>query len=81
METYSFLRQLADSWALLAMFAFFVGIVIWAFRPGSNKVHKDTANIPFRHDDRPAPDQGNTRDVPRGTHRDVPLRGDKPAES
>lgn len=54
METYSFLRQLADSWALLAMFAFFIGIVIWAFRPGSKKIHEDTANIPFRHDDRPA---------------------------
>jgi hypothetical protein len=33
METYTLLRQLADSWALLAMFTFFVGIVIWAFRP------------------------------------------------
>ena len=54
METYTFLRQLADSWALLAMFAFFVGIVIWAFRPGSRKIHEDTANIPFRHDDKPA---------------------------
>ncbi|BBU57865.1 MULTISPECIES: CcoQ/FixQ family Cbb3-type cytochrome c oxidase assembly chaperone [Mameliella] len=59
METYSFLRQLADSWALLAMFAFFVGIVIWAFRPGSGKVHSDTANIPFRHENRPAPASGD----------------------
>ncbi|MBV7396293.1 cbb3-type cytochrome c oxidase subunit 3 [Mameliella sediminis] len=58
METYSFLRELADSWGLLAMFGFFVGIVIWAFRPGSGKIHEDTANIPFRHDDRPAPDHG-----------------------
>ena len=55
METYSFLRELADSWGLLAMFAFFIGVVIWAFRPGSAEVHQDTANIPFRHDDRPAP--------------------------
>jgi cytochrome c oxidase cbb3-type subunit 4 len=23
-------------------------------RPGSRKVHRDTANIPFRHDDKPA---------------------------
>jgi cytochrome c oxidase cbb3-type subunit 4 len=57
METYTLLRQLADSWALLAMFAFFIGIVIWAFRPGSGKIHADTANIPFRNDDRPAPDR------------------------
>ncbi|WP_425099764.1 cbb3-type cytochrome c oxidase subunit 3 [Tropicibacter sp. S64] len=55
MEHYSFLRELADSWALLGMFAFFTAIVIWALRPGSTTVHDDIANIPFRHDDRPAP--------------------------
>ena len=55
MEEYTFLRQLADSWALLAMFVFFIGIVFWALRPGSNPVHEDIANIPFRHDDKPAP--------------------------
>ncbi len=56
METYSLLRQFADSWMLLLLFAFFVGVVIWAFRPGSNKVHAETASIPFRHDDKPAED-------------------------
>ena len=54
METYTFLRQLADSWALLALFAFFIGVVLWAFRPGSTKTYADVAEIPFRHDDRPA---------------------------
>lgn len=54
METYSFLRQLADSWALLAMFAFFAFIVFWALRPGSRAIHDDAANIPLRHEDRPA---------------------------
>ena len=58
METYSILRQVADSWGLLVMFAFFVGIVIWAFRPGSTPEHRDTANIPFRNDDKPAPRSG-----------------------
>ncbi|PYG27021.1 cbb3-type cytochrome oxidase subunit 3 [Pelagimonas varians] len=53
MESYSLLRELADSWALLAMFSVFVGIVLWAFRPGSRAMHNDTANIPFRHDDKP----------------------------
>ena len=57
MQEYSFLRELADSWALLGMFAFFMGIVFWALRPGSKAVHADTANIPFRHDDRPAADK------------------------
>jgi cytochrome c oxidase cbb3-type subunit 4 len=54
METYSLLRQFADSWMLLVLFVFFVGIVIWAFRPGSSGTHRDTAEIPFRHDDKPA---------------------------
>ncbi|KUF12618.1 CcoQ/FixQ family Cbb3-type cytochrome c oxidase assembly chaperone [Pseudoponticoccus marisrubri] len=56
MEEYTFLRQLADSWGLVAMFVFFVGIIAWALRPGSRKTHEDTANIPFRHEDKPAPD-------------------------
>lgn len=54
MDKYSILREIADSWVLLALVIFFIGVVIWAFRPGSRKVHKDTAEIPFRHDERPA---------------------------
>lgn len=54
MEVYTFLRQLADSWVLLALFAFFIGIIIWVFRPGSSKTYSDTADIPFRHEDKPA---------------------------
>ena len=54
METYSLLRQFADSWMLLVLFLFFVGVVLWVIRPGSNKTHKETANIPFRHEDKPA---------------------------
>lgn len=54
METYSFLRELADSWFLLAMFCFFVGVIVWVFRPGSSAQHQDTANIVFRHPDKPA---------------------------
>jgi cytochrome c oxidase cbb3-type subunit 4 len=53
MDTYSFLRELADSWVLLAMFLFFLGVVVWAFRPGSRAIHDETANIPFRNEDRP----------------------------
>lgn len=53
MDTYSLLREIADSWVLLAMFIFFVGVIVWAFRPGSRRVHADTASIPFRNEDRP----------------------------
>lgn len=60
MEQYTLLRQFADSWMLLVLFAFFVGIILWVFRPGSNAVHRDTANIPFRHTDAPAPGRGDT---------------------
>ncbi|MCI5109113.1 MAG: cbb3-type cytochrome c oxidase subunit 3 [Marivita sp.] len=54
METYSLLREFADSWMLLVLFLFFVGVILWAIRPGSNKTHRDTANIPFRNEDKPA---------------------------
>lgn len=56
MDTYSFLRQLADSWVLLALFVFFVGTWFWAFRPGSRKLHDDAADVVFRHEDGPAID-------------------------
>jgi cytochrome c oxidase cbb3-type subunit 4 len=50
METYSLLREFADSWVLLAMFAFFVGAGIWAFLPSQAKARKDASMIPFRNE-------------------------------
>ena len=50
MDTYSWLRELADSWVLLAMTVFYIGAIVWAFRPGSRKVHEDISNIPLRND-------------------------------
>ncbi|NBD30987.1 MAG: CcoQ/FixQ family Cbb3-type cytochrome c oxidase assembly chaperone [Alphaproteobacteria bacterium] len=58
METYTFLRQFADSWMLLALFIFFIGTWFWAFRPGSRRVHDEAANSIFRHEDAPAEDDG-----------------------
>ena len=55
METYSLLRQFADSWMLLLLFGFFIGMIIWVFRPGGTKAYEDPAGIPFRHEDKPAP--------------------------
>lgn len=55
MDTYSFLREFADSWFLVVMFAFFVGAGLWAFRPGAKALHEDARNLPFRNDDKPAP--------------------------
>ena len=42
---------------LLMLFTVFVGVALWAFRPGSKALHRDTADIPFRHDDAPARDE------------------------
>ena len=50
METYSILRQFADRWGLLAMTLFFVGVILYTFRPGSKKLHDDSAQIPFRNE-------------------------------
>ena len=50
METYTLLRQFADSWVLLAMFGFFAGAAIWAFLPSQNKARQDASMIPFRND-------------------------------
>ncbi|MCY4541924.1 MAG: cbb3-type cytochrome c oxidase subunit 3 [Rhodobacteraceae bacterium] len=54
MELYTFLREFADSWALLGLVILFVGIVLYTFRRSSKNLHKDCADIPFRHDDAPA---------------------------
>ena len=54
METYTFLRAFADSWHLLFMFCFFIGVFVFILRPGSRKVHDESANMIFRNDDKPA---------------------------
>ena len=51
----TFLQEIADNWLLVSMFTLFVGAILWAFRPGSRAVHKETSSIPFRNDDYPAP--------------------------
>ncbi len=37
METYTAMRHFADSWGLLAMTFFFLGVVLFIFRPGAKK--------------------------------------------
>lgn len=63
METYSLLRAFADSWVLLALTLFFLGIVVWVFRPGSTPGHRDSAQIPFRNEDKPAGDTSVNSDA------------------
>jgi len=53
MDLYSILREFADSWMLLALFTFFVGVGVWVVRPGSGRIYRDTASIPFRNERTP----------------------------
>ena len=50
MSTYEAMRQFADSWGLLFMTLVFVGVVIWAFRPGSKSRYSEQAGIPFKYE-------------------------------
>lgn len=54
---YETLRQFADSWGLLALFLFFVGVIFFTFRPGSRKSAEDASRIPLRED----PDRGDRK--------------------
>ena len=56
METYSLLREFADSWVLLALALFFGAVVLWVFRPGSKAIYQDAASVIFRHDRKPVED-------------------------
>ena len=48
---YDVFREFSDSWGLLYLFALFVGILIYTFRPGSKKVADQVAQIPLKEDD------------------------------
>jgi cytochrome c oxidase cbb3-type subunit 4 len=48
METYETLRHFADSWGLVLMTVFFVGVVAFVFRPGSKAQYERAAQIPLR---------------------------------
>jgi cytochrome c oxidase cbb3-type subunit 4 len=50
METYTAMRHMADSWGLLCMTLFFIGAIIFAFRPGSRSSADEAALIPFKDD-------------------------------
>ncbi|MCA1493829.1 CcoQ/FixQ family Cbb3-type cytochrome c oxidase assembly chaperone [Sinorhizobium alkalisoli] len=50
METYTAMRHFADSWGLLAMTVFFLGVVLFVFRPGAKKAAQQAASIPLKED-------------------------------
>lgn len=50
METYTTMRHFADSWGLLAMVVFFVGVIAFTFRPGGKRHADEAAQIPLKED-------------------------------
>jgi cytochrome c oxidase cbb3-type subunit 4 len=66
METYSLLRQFADSWMLLALTLVFLAVIFWAFRPGSRRTHDEIAASIFRNDEKPTVDSA---DRPKGARK------------
>lgn len=49
------LRQLADTWGLLLLFAVFTIAVLAALRPGARAYYRRCAQIPLEDDPVPAP--------------------------
>ncbi|MBC7283491.1 cbb3-type cytochrome c oxidase subunit 3 [Hoeflea sp.] len=50
METYTAMRHFADSWGLVFLFVFFVGVILFTLRPGGRKAAEDAAQIPLKED-------------------------------
>ncbi|WP_295630661.1 cbb3-type cytochrome c oxidase subunit 3 [Novosphingobium sp.] len=46
-ETYDLLRQIADSWGLLAMTGVFLVLILWPFRPGARGHYEEAATSIF----------------------------------
>ncbi|MCY0147580.1 MULTISPECIES: cbb3-type cytochrome c oxidase subunit 3 [Hoeflea] len=50
MEIYTAMRHFADSWGLVFMFVFFLGMVLFLFRPGAKSAANEAAQIPLKED-------------------------------
>lgn len=58
---YTALRELADSWFMLMMFLFFIGVIIFAFRPGTKESYDRLRNLPLQDDDALAEDSSGEK--------------------
>ena len=50
MDQYTAMRHFADSWGLLGMTLFFIGVILFVFRPGSKQIAESAKAIPFKDD-------------------------------
>lgn len=67
--TYSILRQLADSWGMLAMLLGFLAIVGWVLI-GRGDSYRNTAEMVFRNEDKPKADDPAAPPAPRSARDD-----------
>lgn len=51
MEQYTFLREFADSWVLLAMTGFYLAACLRVCLPSRKTANAEAASIPFRNED------------------------------
>jgi len=51
MQTYTFLREFADSWFLIVLFIFFLGTWVFAFWPSQKTAREEAALIPLRDEE------------------------------
>lgn len=47
---YATIASFAQTWGLVYMVALFVGVLVYAFRPGAKKKFDDAAQMPLRED-------------------------------
>lgn len=52
---YDTMRQFADSWGLVYLFAIFLGVAIFMLRPGAREKAREAALIPLKNDEGNAP--------------------------
>lgn len=50
METYTAMRQFADSWGMIAMGLFFIAVIVFTLRPGGKLQADEAASIPLKED-------------------------------
>ncbi len=47
---YTTVAEFAQTWGLVYMFAIFIGVLIYALRPGAKKTFDRAARIPLKED-------------------------------
>lgn len=47
---YKTLAEFAQTWGLVYMVAIFIGVLVYAFRPGAKKTFDEAAKMPLKED-------------------------------